>query len=151
MRTSATLFFQGLTALAALAVLTAILWEPHVEGRNDGKAFFEVYANDPFLMVAYIASIAIFVGLYQAFKLLGYIRQNEWASPRSAKALRIIRYCAVTFMAFVLAGEVYLFTVVRGTDDIAGGVFIGGVLFLFSIITATTAAVLERKVSRAVR
>ena len=38
---------------------------------------FQIYFNDPFLAYAYIASLPVFVALYQAFKVLGYAGQNE--------------------------------------------------------------------------
>jgi hypothetical protein len=60
-----------------------MLWEPHLEGRNAHATLFQIYFNDPFLAYAYMASIAFFVALYQAFKLLGHIARNEVFSQRS--------------------------------------------------------------------
>ena len=142
-RSSATLL-QTATALLGLAVLVFLLWEPNVEGRNAHATLFEVYFNDAFLAIAYAASIPFFVGLYQAFKLFGEAGRNEAFSPRSLSALRIIKYCAIIVIGFVLAGEAYLFVVVRGTDDIAGGVAMGNVAILFCAAAAIAAARFER-------
>ena len=71
-----------------------MLWEPHVEGRNAHATTFEIYFKDPFLAFAYIASVPFFVGLYQAFKLLGYAGQNKIFTQEAVKALRTIKYCA---------------------------------------------------------
>ena len=66
--------------LIGLGALVLMLWEPHLEGRNAKATPFQIYFNDPFLAYAYLASIAFFVALYQAFKLLGYIGQNNVSS-----------------------------------------------------------------------
>jgi hypothetical protein len=63
---------------------------------------------------------------------------------RSVRALRIIKYCALTTAIFILGAEAYLFIFVRGKDDIAGGVMMGVFIILVSAIIATTAAVFQR-------
>jgi hypothetical protein len=100
------------------------------------------------LACAYIASIAFFVGVYQAFKILGYVRKNKLASPDTMKALRTIKYCAMTIIGFVIARRVYIFTVVRGSDDIAGGVAISGFIALVCIFVLIMTYVLEKKLRR---
>ena len=77
MKKSSTIFLQVVIVLIGIGVLALMLWEPHIEGRNAHATLFEIYFKDPFLAYAYIASISFFVALYQAFKLLGFIRQNE--------------------------------------------------------------------------
>jgi hypothetical protein len=136
--------FIGIGALALM------LWEPHLEGRNAHATPFEIYFKDPFLAYAYAASIAFFVALYQAFKLLGYIGANQVFSQRSVKALRTIKYCAMTLVAFIVGAEAYLFIFVRGKDDIAGGVMIGLLMVFVSVVAATAAAVFERLLQSAV-
>jgi heme/copper-type cytochrome/quinol oxidase subunit 1 len=80
---SATIFLQVVIVLIGIGALALMLWEPHLEGRNTHATLFEIYFKDPFLAYAYIASIAFFMALFQAFKLLGYIGQNRafWAYP----------------------------------------------------------------------
>ena len=46
--------------LFGIAVLTFMLWEPHLEGRNAHATVFQIYFNDPFLAFAYVASIPVF-------------------------------------------------------------------------------------------
>ena len=135
--------------LIAIGALAFMLWEPHIEGRNAHATLFQIYFNDPFLAYAYTASIAFFVALYQAFKLLGYIGQNKVFSLNSVRALRTIKYCAMTIVGFIVPAEAYLF-IVRPGDDIAGGVFMGVLISFISIIVATAAAVFERTTQSAV-
>jgi hypothetical protein len=150
MKRSSTVFLQVVIVLIGLGALALMLWEPHLEGRNAKATPFQIYFNDPFLAYAYLASVAFFVALYQAFKLLGYIGQNNVFSLHSVKALRTIKYCALLLVAFIAGAEAYLFIVMRGKDDIAGGVMMGLVLMFLSVIIATAAAVMERLLQSAV-
>lgn len=144
MKISSTRFLQGVIVLISLVALAFLLAEPHFEGRNAHVTLFEIYFKDPFLAYAYAGSVAFFVALAQAFKLLGYIARNEVFSMPAVKALFTIKYCALVLIAFVVGAEAYFFLVVRGTDDIAGGVVMGLLMLLGSIIVAAAAGLFER-------
>ncbi|MEA2239340.1 MAG: hypothetical protein QOC81_4064 [Thermoanaerobaculia bacterium] len=145
-----TIFLQVAIVLIGIGALAFMLWEPHLEGRNAHATLFEIYFKDPFLAYAYLASIAFFVALFQAFTLLGYRGQNKLSSPESVRALRTIKYCAITLVAMIGAAVAYLFIAVRGKDDIAGGVAMGLFMILVSVVIATTATVFERRLQNAV-
>lgn len=142
MKRRSIIFLQAVIVLIGISALTFMLWEPHLEGRNAHATLFQIYFNDPFLAYAYTASIAFFVAVYQAFRLLGYIGQNKAFSLNSVKALRTIKYCALTIVAFIVAPEAYLF-IVRPGDDIAGGVMMGFFIMFISVVVATVADVFE--------
>ena len=146
----ATRLLQTLIVLTGIVVLVLMLWEPHLEGRNAHATTFEIYFKDPFLAYAYAASIAFFVALYQAFRLVTSIGRGEVYSQNSVRALRTIRYCAIALAAMVASAVAYLMIAVRGEDDIAGGVAMGVVMILVSIAGATTAGLLERRVAERV-
>ncbi|MEN6619337.1 MAG: DUF2975 domain-containing protein [Rikenellaceae bacterium] len=148
MKKNSTIFLQVVIVLIGIGVLTLMLWEPHIEGRNAHATLFEIYFKDPFLAYAYIASIPFFVGLYQAFKVLGYAGQNKVFSQAAVKALRTIKYCAVAIIGFVAVGEIFI--MLGNSDDRAGGVFMGILITLCSIVIATAAAVFERILQNAV-
>ncbi len=150
MKKSAIIFLQIVIVLLGAGVLALILWEPHLEGRNAHATLVQIYFHDPFLAYAYTASLAFFTALYQALKLLGYVGRNEVFSPASVRALRNIKYSAITLAVFVVGAEAHSWFFVRGTDDIAGGVAIGLVMFFISAVVATAAAVLETTLQRAV-
>jgi hypothetical protein len=151
MKRGSTIFLQVVIVFIGIGVLALMLWEPHLEGRNAHATLFQIYFNDPFLAYAYFASIAFFVALYQAFKLLGYVGRSEVFSQRSVKALRTIKYCAMSLVGFLLGAEGYFFIVQRGKeDDIAGGVMMGLFLIFVSVVIATAAAVFERTLQSAV-
>jgi hypothetical protein len=133
---------QAVVVLAGLIALAFMLWEPHLEGRNAHATLFEIYFKDPFLAYAYLASVPFFVALYQAFKILEHIGQNQAFSQSTLKALRTIRNCALALIGFVAIGE--LFIILGSSDDRAGGVFIGVLIAFGSAVIATAATMFER-------
>lgn len=137
------LFFQVGILFIGIGALAFMLWEPHIEGRNAHATLFEIYFKDPFLAYAYISSIAFFVALYQAFKVLGHIGQKKDFSQSVVKSLRTIKYCAISMIGFVAIGE--LFILQNSSDDRAGGVFMGMLITFGSIGIAIAAAVFERR------
>ncbi|MBI5457338.1 DUF2975 domain-containing protein [Candidatus Kaiserbacteria bacterium] len=149
MKNSSTIILQIVIVLVGIGALAFLLWEPQIEGRNVHATLFEIYFKDPFLAWAYTASIAFFVALYQAFKLLTYIGQNNVFSQPAVKTLRTITYCATTLVSFVVAAEAYLF-IVRPGDDIAGGVFMGLLMIVVFGVVAIASAMFERILQNAV-
>jgi Protein of unknown function (DUF2975) len=148
MRRGLTIFLQVVIVLLGVGVLALLLWEPNLEGRNVNATLFEIYFKDPFLAYAYIGSIPFFVALYQAFKLLGYIRRNEIFSPPSVRALRTIKYCALAIIGFVAVSVIFMISGDR--DDRPAGIFMRILITFPSIVIATAAAVFERILQNAV-
>jgi hypothetical protein len=150
MKRASTIFLQIVILLLGIGVLALLLWEPQLEGRNIHATQFEIYFKDPFLAYIYLAFVPFFVGLYQAFRLLGYVRREEVFSDHSVRAFRIIKFCALTTAIFIIGAEVYIFIFVRGTDDVAGGVMMGVFIIFVSAVIGTAAAVSERTLQNAV-
>ena len=134
--------------LIGIGVLALLLWEPHIEGRNAHATLSQIYFHDPFLAYAYIASIAFFVALYQAFTVLGYAGQNKVFSQAAVKALRIIKYCAISIIGFVAVSV--LFMPFSDPDDRPPGVVMRIIATFSAIIVATVAAMFERILQNAV-
>ena len=147
MKFGATLFLRGVLLLIGIGALAFLLVEPHYEGRNAHATLFAIYFKDPFLAYAYVASSAFFVGLYHAFKVLAYAGRNEEFSPAAVRSVRTIKYCAFALIGFVMAGEVFI--MLHESDDRAGGVFMGVLIFFGSIVVATGMAILERTLQNA--
>jgi hypothetical protein len=148
LKRGSTAFLQTVIVLIGAAALALMLWEPHLEGRNKHATTFEIYFKDPFLAYAYVASIPFFAALYQAFKVLGYARQNKVFSQPAVKALRTIKFCAIAIIGFVAVGEVFI--MLHESDDRAGGVFMGVFITFGSVIVATAPATFERILQNAV-
>ena len=148
MKRSSTIFLQTVIVLIGVGTLALMLWEPHIEGRNRHATLFEIYFKDPFLAYAYIASIPFFVALYQAFKVLGYVRQNKTFSQATVKALGTIKYCAIAIIGFVAVGVIFMMFGDR--EDRPAGVFMRILITFPSIVVATAAAMFERILQNAV-
>ena len=148
MKKSSTIFLQGVIVLIGIGALAIMLWEPHVEGRKAHATPFEIYFKDPFLAYAYIASIPFFVALYQAFKVLGYAGQNKVFSQAAVKALRTIKFCAISIIGFVAVSVIFI--IFGDKDDRPAGVFMRILITFGSIVIATAAAMFERILQNAV-
>ncbi len=150
MKKSSIIFLQIVIVLIGIGALGLLLWEPRIEGVNaHATTFSEIYLDDPFLALVYTGSIAFFVAVYQAFKLLGHIGQNKVFSPEAVKALRTIKYCAIIIIGFVVVEEGFIM-LNHGNDDAAGGVFMGVLITFGSVVIATAAAMFERILQNAV-
>jgi len=148
LKRSSTIFLQIVIVLIGIGALAFLLWEPHVEGRNAHATLFEMYFKDPFLAYMYIASIPFFVALYQAFKVLGYVRQNKTFSPATVKALRTIKYCALAIIGFVAVGVIFMIS--GDKDDRPAGVFMRILITFPSIVIAAAAGMFEHILQNAV-
>ena len=143
------IFLQVVVVFIGIGALVLLLWEPQIEGRNAHAKFFEVYFNDSFLVLVYAGAIPFFIALYQAIKILSYVRQNKVFSSEVVKALRTIQYCALAIIGFVAVEEIFIM-LNHGNDDPAGGVFVGILITFGSIVVASVATVFERILQNAV-
>ncbi len=143
MKRGSTIFLQVVIVALGIGALAFLLWEPTVEGVNANATFSQIYFDDPFLLYAYSASIFFFLGAYQAFVLMGYIRRNEVFSERAVKSLRALKYCAMVIVVATAMPLAYLF-IARPGDDIAGGVAMSLFVIFVSAVIAANATVHER-------
>jgi DUF2975 family protein len=148
MKKGSTLFLKFVICVIAIGALIWLIWFPQLEGRAANLDLISIY-KDPLIIYAYIGSIPFFVGLYQAFKLLGYIDGNKVFSQSSVNAMKNIKYCAITFSGFIVLGILYIRLFVRG-DDPAGVTALGIFTTFASIVIATAAAVFQRLLQNAV-
>lgn len=150
MKRSFTIFLQVVIVLIGLGALGLLLLEPRVEGVNaHATTLYEIYLDDPFLMLIYAGSIPFFAALYQAIKVLGYVAKNKVFSREAVKRMRIIKYCALAIVGFVVAEEIFIM-LTHGNDDAAGAVMLGVFITFGSIVIATAAAMFERVLQNAV-
>ena len=149
MKKSLTIFLQLVIVGLGIGVLIAMLWDPHLEGRNVHATVFEIYFKDPFLAYVYIASLPFFFAIYQAFKVLGYAGQDNLFSQAAVKALRTIKYCALITAGAIVVADTYLFIAMRGKDDSGGGIMLGLAATFVSIIIASATTVFEQALQNA--
>lgn len=90
-----------------------------------------------------------YFALYQAFTLLSYIDRNKAFSELSVRALKKIKYSAITISLLLVAG-MPLFYLIAEMDDAPGIILIGLVLIFASMVIAVFAAVLQRLLQEAI-
>ncbi|MDF9760015.1 hypothetical protein OKW24_001788 [Peribacillus simplex] len=101
------------------------------------------------LIDLYASAIPFYFALYQAFKLLSFIDKNKAFSELSVRALKKIKYCAITISSLYVAG-MPLFYLMAEMDDAPGIILIGLVVIFASMVIAVFAAVLQRLLQEAI-
>lgn len=143
------IFLQAVILLIGIVALAFLIRLPLTEGRATNLDLFSIYF-DPFILYGYVASIAFFVALYKAFKLLGYIGQNKVFSSNAVKTLKGIKYCAFILSILIVLAGLYIRQFHDKEDDPAGFLAICIVTAFVSIVVATAAAIFEKLLQNAI-
>jgi len=120
-----------------------LIWLPTKEGRAVNSDLFNIY-TDPFILYGFLASIPIFVALYKAFRLLGYIGKDKAFSSISVKALRSIKHYAIFWGVLMAIAGFFIMLFHNKNDDPAGFLALCVITVFISLILAAAASVLER-------
>ncbi len=136
-------FLQAVIVLIGIVALAILIRFPLTEGRAANLDLFSIYA-DPLILYGYAASIAFFVALYKAFRLLGYIGQNKVFSSSSVKALKSIKYCAIVLSVLIVAAGIFIRIAHNKDDDPAGFLAMCIMATFVSAVVATAAAIFEK-------
>jgi hypothetical protein len=143
------IFLQAVIVLISLVALFILIRFPLTEGRAQNLDLLSIY-SDPFILYGYASSIAFFVALYKAFKLLGCIRQNKLFTQTSVRTLRSIKYCAIILSILIVLAGVYIKIFHNKDDDPAGFLAMCIVMTFITVAVATAVAVLEKILQKAV-
>lgn len=149
MKRISTIFLQAVIVLIGIVALVILIRFPLTEGRAVNLDLFSIYA-DPFILYGYAASIAFFVALYKAFRLLGYIGQNQVFSSNSVASLKSIKYCAIILSISIVMAGLYIRIFHSKEDDPAGFLAICIVTTLASSVVATAAAIFQKILQNAI-
>ena len=149
MKKTSTIFLQGVIVLIGIVALAILIRFPLMEGRAANLDLVSIY-TDPFILYGYGASIAFFVALYKAFKLLGYIGQNKVFSSNSVSALKSIKYCAIVLSILIAAAGLFIRISHDKEDDPAGFLAICILATFIAIVVATAAAIFEKILQNAI-
>jgi hypothetical protein len=103
----------------------------------------------PILIGMYVSVIPFFIALYQALRLLSYIDRNEAFSELSVKALKNIKYCAITISTLYVVMMPFIYLVAE-KDDAPGLIIIGMIPVFASMVIAVFAAVLQKLLQNAI-
>lgn len=103
----------------------------------------------PILIGMYIPAIPFFLVLYQALKLLGYIDTNTAFSDLSIKALKRIKYSALTISILYAMGMPYIYQA-SVKDNAPGVTVLGLILMCGPLVVAMFAAVFGKLLQQAI-
>jgi hypothetical protein len=149
MKRASTIFLQAVIVLIGIVALVILIRMPLAEGRAKNLDLFSVY-TDPFILYGYAVSIAFFVALYKAFRLLGYIGQNQVFSTPAVNALKGIKRCAIILSALIILAGLYIRIFHSKDDDPAGFLAICIVITFACVVVATAAAIVEKILQNAI-
>jgi len=150
MKRGSTLFLKIAVILIGIPILAlCIFLVPEI-----ANFAVELYPDSSYLKYLvyidlYAAAIPFYFALYQAFKLLNFIDKNQAFSDLSVRALKNIKYCAITISILFVAG-MPIFYLMAERDDAPGIILIGMVIIFASSVIATFAAVLQKLLKEAV-
>ncbi|MFZ5965900.1 MAG: DUF2975 domain-containing protein [Bacillota bacterium] len=152
MKHSSTLFLKIAVFIIGTPVLAlCIFWLPGIAARDAAAHPETAYLQYPFLIGTYITVTPFFVALYQSLKLLSYIDKNKAFSELSVRALKYIKYCAITISTLIVVGIISGVILFAGEgEDITGFISLGLMLTFASMVIAVFAAVLQRLLKDAI-
>ncbi|WP_088011344.1 DUF2975 domain-containing protein [Gottfriedia acidiceleris] len=99
-------------------------------------------------IVMYGAAVPFYIALYQAFNLLRYIDNNTAFSELSVKALKNIKYCAITISGLYVLGMPLFHFIARNVDPPIG--FLVLIIIFASLVIAVFAAILQQLLQEAI-
>lgn len=143
-----TLFLKFVLLLMGIPVLALCLFGlPSLA--SEAFIHYPDYWVYPVMIGMYATAIPYYIALYQAFKLLSYIDKNIAFSELSVKALKTIKYCAIS-ISILYALNMPFFYLVGEKDDAPGLILLGLVLTFAPTVIAVFAAVLEKLLKDAI-
>lgn len=145
-----TLFLKAVIVLMSLPVLAICIFVVPSFAAFLGELLPEwAFLQYVFMITLYGTAVAYFIALYQALKLLGFIDRNIAFSELSVKALKNIKYCAVTIAGlYMICLPLILY--MAEMDDAPGLGGLGMVITFGAIVIAVFAAVLQKLLENAI-
>lgn len=142
MKQKSTLFLQAALVIIGVGVFLILLRLPLLEGRAENLDLVSVYA-DPFVLYGYASSIAFFVALYKAFRLLTVIRQGHVFSLGAVKMVRDIKYCTMVLAFLIILAGLFVRIFHHADDDPVGFLVLTMGLTFACAVVALVASVFE--------
>jgi hypothetical protein len=145
-----TLFLKAALVLLGVPILAAcVIGLPMAAidaAENHFKAITWLYAV---FVVMYISAIPYFAALYQSYRLLTYIDNNNAFSDLSVMALKKIKQYALAISILYIAGMPFFYMMAE-IDDAPGVILIGMIIIFASVVISVFAAVLQKLLKNAI-
>ncbi|WP_145018818.1 DUF2975 domain-containing protein [Paenibacillus sp. Y412MC10] len=150
MKRGTTLFLKMAVIMIGIPILALCIFLVPKIGNFAGELYPQIaYMKSLVIIDMYAAAIPFYFALYHAFKLLSYIDKNQAFSELSVKALKNIRYCAITISTLYLLGMPLYYLMGRRVDP-PSFIPMGWVIIFASMVIAVFAAVLQRLLQEAI-
>jgi hypothetical protein len=145
-----TIFLKIAVILIGISILALCIFLAPEIANFAAELYPEIaYIKYLVLIFLYVTAIPFYFALYQAFKLLSYIDKNKAFSDLSVKALKNIKYGAITLSTLYVAGMPILY-LIGDRDDAPGIIVIGLVIIFASMVIAVFAWVLQMLLKNAI-
>lgn len=149
MKSGATWFLKAVVVLVGVVSLAlCIFFLPAVMKDAEESSLFTLSIYG-IVTGMYISVIPFFIALVQSLKLLNLIDQENAFSESSVKALKVIKFCAVTICCVYIATMPF-FYLIGEKDDAPGAIVIGMVFVFASLVIAVFAAILQMLLTNAI-
>ncbi|MED1565791.1 DUF2975 domain-containing protein [Bacillus paramycoides] len=150
MKQGSTLFLKTAIILIGIPVLALCIFLVPKIGNYAAELYLDIASIKYLVLInLYATVIPFYLALYQAFKLVSFIDKNNAFSKLSVRALKKIKYCAVTISILYVVGMPLFYLVAERAE--APSIIILGMLLIFaSMVIAVFAAVLQRLLKDAI-
>lgn len=148
MKSGSTLFLRIAVFLIGAPVLALCIFLLVALTRDPFNPTYAPYLY-PIVIGLFVSTIPFYAALYQALKLLGYIDKNEAFSELSVKALKVIKYCAITISGIYVIIWPFVIPVAQ-LDDAPGLTLFAMIPIFASLVIAVFAALLQRLLKEAI-
>jgi hypothetical protein len=151
MKPSSTLFLRVVIFVLGLPILAACFYVyPIVTLRGSEILPQYAFMRIPYLTILYVASFLYFFALYQGFRLLNYIDQNNAFSDLSVNALKNIKISALSITVLLISFMPVAYTV-GDMDDAPGIIILAAAIVFIPLVISVFAALLEKLLHEAIQ
>lgn len=150
MKQVSTLFLKIAVVLIGIPILALCVFVVPEIAKYAAEMFPNIaYIKYLVFICLYVTAIPFYFTLYQALKLLSFIDKNKAFSELSVRALKNIKYSAITIsILYVLSMPVYY--LIAEIDDAPGIILMGLVVIFASMVISVFAAVLQKLLQEAI-
>ena len=143
-RGTITLLKSGIYLIGIVLLVLCIFWLPWLAGEASIMNPEYAYLRYPVLIGLYVTAIPFFLALYQALKLLDYIKTKNAFSDLAVGKLNHIKHYAIIITLFYISGGFGLFL----QSALHPGIAIIGIVIIFASLTISLFAALLQELLR---
>ncbi|WP_422395442.1 DUF2975 domain-containing protein [Robertkochia solimangrovi] len=103
---------------------------------------------DPFILYGYLSSIAFYIGLFNVFLFVSYVRRDQLLSMNTLRSLNRIKFSAILFSILIAIAGIYIRIYHHKDDDPAGFLALCSIVIISSISIAIAATIFIRRLEK---